>query len=202
VFWNTIGTKKGKPASVHLPGVHALRTAAGLEITLNVESRPIYNKDGIRVDPGDARRGVLAEGTEVDDHGVVTTAFSSEIRFNKRFFRGLHKIAFNLICHHKGASYLLDSRFDPVREYVRWGRGSRYLVLSKQSRGPQNYTPLHFHLESVPSRGAWFVNLEMVTQFWVEIGPSPQILATADERALEEAGLILRSDNSSRATAR
>jgi len=63
----------------------------------------------------------LRFGTEV----IVTTA----ARFDNNIRRTMAKFAFNMLAAHVGASFVLASDFDPIREFIRWGRGEGHKLV-------------------------------------------------------------------------
>lgn len=110
--------------------------AGQLELALIHHNRiwPILMLAGIRGKKGRPRKR-LGRFTRTQDGLSVESRDIARITFTKdavdvqvsdppeyddlRFRRGLHHMAFNYLAWKKGLDYVLDSKFDPVRQYVR-----------------------------------------------------------------------------------
>jgi hypothetical protein len=67
---------------------------------------------------------VFKERGPLERTGNEVEAFGEGI-LDDIIFRGVAKIAFNFLAHFKGADFVWRSDFDPIREYIRFGRAPR-----------------------------------------------------------------------------
>jgi hypothetical protein len=135
VLWNPKGTKSGKPAKAERPGLYAIHRPDGPLIAINAEAKKVFAGDGVVIQPSKGHpESVRLESLDVNGR-LASISFSQPMRMNKRFIRGLHKIAFELLCLQQGWEYVVDSRFDPIREYIIHGKGNRGIVFSNDPVG-------------------------------------------------------------------
>jgi hypothetical protein len=111
------------------------------------------------------------------------------MRANKRFVRSLHKIAFELLCFDQGPEYVLDHRFDPVSEYIRYGRGHRSILFDKGLVDIREKPSLG--LQRFPGTQD---RVAQIAVFLVDLSPENYIFENADGRKLAEERLVRWSD--------
>ncbi len=188
VLWNGKGTKRGRPAKVERPGFYAVRRPDGPYIVLNASTKKIFTEDGIAVHPAKNHPQAIRLKQFTKQGIFFKASFEQPTRMNKLFVRALHKIAFELLCFHQGPEYVLDHRFDPVRDYIRYGRGSRYIVLDK---GPHD-------IREEPALGLrqfgtqdWSVGIAF---FLVDLSPENYLFEKSDMSKLTEENFIKWSD--------
>lgn len=63
---------------------------------------------------------VFKKRGEFEKHGGQVQVHADAI-LDDIIFRGVAKIAFNFLAHHKGANFVLQADFDRIREYIRFG---------------------------------------------------------------------------------
>lgn len=193
VVWNDVGTKRGKPAKVERPGLFARREDDQPRVILNDEDEPITTDDGIVVRPvDDSPRSVEMKDLEIEGRWV-SFQMSQRVRLNKRVVRALHKIAFETLCHRKGAEFVLDKAFDSVREYVLHGRGSREIIFSTEMAKDTWITPT-IQLRRVPQVPGWMAMVGLGANFHLDLTPSNSIITRADPNDLRSLGMVRWSD--------
>lgn len=193
VVWNDIGTKRGKPPKVERPGLFAKREDGRPRIVLNDEDVPITTDDGVVVRPSDdTPRSVDMRDLEVEGR-VASLKMSQKVRVNKRVVRALHKIAFEALCHRKGAEFVLGEAFDPVREYVLHGRGSRQIIFTTEMAKDIWITPT-IQLRRVPQVPGWMAVVGLGANFHLDLTPSNSIITRADPNDLRSHGMVRWSD--------
>ena len=197
VLFNSIGTKSGKSAKFERPGFYMYREGDHVHMVINAEPHPITAPDGHVVQPAkDHPEGIRSTGFE-HEGDLARTGFNQPMRFNKKFSRALHKIAFELLCHQEGRNHVLDSRYDPLREYVLRGRGSRAIAMATKAEIGPHVQP-KIHLVAVPERDAWICELGLGMTFIVDLSPDNFVAQAADPEMLERAGMRLWWDDQAR----
>lgn len=199
VLFNAIGTKSGKSAKFERPGFYMYREGGHVHMVINGEPHSITAPDGHVVQPAKNHpEGIQSTGFE-HEGGLARTGFNQPMRFNKKFSRALHKIAFELLCHRLGRNHVLDSRYDPLREYVLRGRGSRAIAMATKAEIGPHVQP-KIHLVAVPERDAWICELGLGMTFIVDLSPDNFVAQAADPEMLERAGMRLWWDDQARRT--
>jgi hypothetical protein len=175
VYWNPVGTKRGRPATAARPGMYAERRDDGPHITLNGEGYTIRNPHGISVGPAQSKEDAVRIDAWSVANGIGNVRFSQPIRYNKRLSRALHKIAFELLCFQAGAKYVLDKRYDPIREYVLHGRGTRRFAIWPNANGDDWATP-KVRVEKHPAWPHWVAVLNLGATYYVDLSPRCELL--------------------------
>ncbi len=160
-------SRSGRPPVAERPGLRVTRTTSGLQVVVNSSNKPVKAPDG-SVIPPPGQHPMAARLTEFHaDASYWTASVSHPIRVNKKTVRALHKIAFELLCLRKGPRFVLSSRFDAVRDYVRWGTGAREAFLYGQA----DDLPLRvrFLLGYHKPSGAWFVKCALGLVFLIDL---------------------------------
>jgi hypothetical protein len=104
------------------------------------------------------------------DESSGTIRVSYNMKFTKKFIRALHKIAFELLCKHEGAEYVLHDRFDALRGYILRGTGVRWVaVLTGNVTGPSMWKP-GFQLERHRDDN-WIVELKLGSVYRIDLSP-------------------------------
>jgi hypothetical protein len=188
VLWNEKGTKHGKPAKVERPGFYAVRRPDGPYIALNTSTKKIFTEDGIAVHPAKNHPRAIRLKRFTKQGMFFKASVEQPIRMNKLFVRALHKIAFELLCFNQGPEYVLDHRFDPVREYIRYGSGYRCILFDK---GPND-------IREVPTLGLWQYGtqdwLAGIAFFFVDLSPENYLFEKSDMNKRTEENFIKWSD--------
>jgi hypothetical protein len=194
VYLNPVGTKKGRPATAVRPGMFAERRGDEMHVTFNGEKYPVRNVHGVTVGPTKGKEhAVRIDDWSVVD-GVARWKFHQPISLSKLFNRALHKIAFELLCFQAGPEYVLDSRFDPIRDYVLYGRGTRRFALWPRANG-ENWATPSLSLNTHPEWGEWVAILDLAARFYVDLSPRCELLM--EKMRLTEAsrlGLVVLED--------
>lgn len=198
IFLNRTGTKRGRPAKIEKPGIFGIHCPDGPHIHLSGERKPIIVEDGIVVQPAKNHPDSVRL-TEVKTIGSMAEAkFNFGMRItSKWFFRALHKIAFEMLCFQQGVNFVLDSRFDAIRDYVLRGQGSREMFMTSQLFAGQWEKPgVAMHL--MRGTSDWLVELRIGPWFFIDLSPensfpggtADQLLALGLVRLCDRAGVI------------
>lgn len=192
-FWNPVGTKSAKPATAARPGMYAERRRSGPHIMLNAESHPIITPEGLTVPPAGGQPMAI-HCTDFRREGrYATVCFTMPIRLNKRFVRGLHKIAFELLCLQKGRATVLDSSYDALRNYILRGKGSREIVFTTCADVGEWEKP-HFFLDRQLGWPGYLVALVLGMSFYIDLSPANSFFSRAQREDLGAASLMRWSD--------
>ena len=192
-YWNPVGTKSGKAATAHRPGMYAENRSDGPHIALNMEDHAIVTPDGVRVGPaGSQELAVRVKDFKVNGR-IATLTIQQPVRMNKRFMRALHKIAFELLCFQKSAELVLDPAYDPLRRYILLGRGNREMVLT-QSAEAGGWERPHFGLRHDPAWPGWLGILRLGSTVFIDLTPENVFFAKAQQAELMANNLIKWSD--------
>lgn len=167
-------SRSGRPPVAERPGLRVTRTPSGLQVMVNSSNKPMKAPDG-SVIPPPGQHPMAARLTSFHaDASHWTATVSHPIRVNKKTVRALHKISFELLCHRKGPRFVLSSRFDAVRDYVRWGTGAREAFLYGQA----DPLPLRvgFLLGYHKPSGAWFVRCSLGLVFLIDLSQDNRLV--------------------------
>ena len=123
--------KKGDKTISSCGNIHAENFMGQTKIYINAGKSPLTLPNGRRL-PG-ATPQSFAKDYSFKDLGneEAKASFSTPFVRSKKTIRALHKIALEAACWFRGAEYVLDQSFDPIREFVLMGRGVRDLVVGQ-----------------------------------------------------------------------
>ena len=124
---------------------------------------------------------------------VATMTIHQPTRMNKRFVRALHKIGFELLCLNRGAGFVLQENFDPLRAYILRGHGSRDMVLTTSAKAGSWEQPL-FQLRQDPSWPGWLAIIRLAATFYIDLSPGNEYFAKANLVELEANNMVKWSD--------
>jgi hypothetical protein len=192
-FWNRVGTKSGNPATAARAGMYAKRNRDGPHIILNAGVRAITAPDGVKVLPASGHPMSVRSSDFHRDGPYASVRFTMPMRLNKRFVRGLHKIAFELLCLQKGRSLVLASDYDPVRDYVLRGKGSREIVFTTSAEEGTWERPW-FYLDRQLGWPGYLVALILGVCFYIDLSPGNSFFLRARREELVAASLMRWSD--------
>jgi len=192
VFLNRTGTKHGKAAKVEKPGIYAVHRSNGPHIHLSSENKKIVTQDGIVIQPPQ-NHPEAARVTGFQKIGpVAELQFTVPIRFGKWFFRALHKIAFEMLCFQEGVEFVLNPQFNPIRDYVLRGRGSREIFMSRElNTGEWGMPSVTMH--KISGEADWIAELRLGPVFFVDLSPDG-VYGAGIEKELEEKGFMRVSE--------
>jgi len=192
-YWNPVGTKSGRPASAARPGMFAQHRADGPHVSLNMEDHLIITTDGVRIPPaGTDDMAVRVKDFKVEGR-MASMTIQQPTRMNKRFVRALHKIAFELLCLNRGPDFVLQRKYDPIREYVLHGHGSREMILTCSAEAGSWEHP-HFGLQHVPNSHGWLAIIRLAATFHVDLSPTNEFFAKASPAELIANNMMKWSD--------
>jgi hypothetical protein len=192
-YWNPVGAKSGRAASAARRGMFAQHKSDGPHISLNMENHPVVTPDGVRIPPaGSDEMAIRVSDFKVEGR-FVTVTIQQPTRMNKRFVRALHKIAFELLCLNRGADFVLQEKYDPIRNYVLHGRGSREMVLTSSAEAGSWEQP-HFALRHDASWPGWLGIIRLGATFYIDLSPANEFFAKADLAQLEANNMMKWSD--------
>src|SRR2546425_7121024 len=192
-YWNSVGTKSGRPASAMRPGMFAVHKADGPHVSLNMEDHPIVTPEGVRIQPAGAEEmSVRVSDFRVEGRFAELT-IQQPTRMNKRFVRALHKIAFELLCLNRGLPFVLDHKYDALRAYVRHGHGSRDIVLTC-SADAGSWEQLNLGLRHDQTWPGWLGIIRLGATFYIDLSPANQFFVKAKPAELMANNLMKWSD--------
>lgn len=165
-FLNRVGTKRGRPATTMLPGFYARGRPNGPEIVFNAADIPITQGENV-IPPANANTPAVKSSF---DESSATIRVSYSMKFTKKFIRALHKIAFELLCKHKGAEYVLHERFDGLRSYILRAKGDRWVAVPLGNVAAPNMWKPGFQLH-VDRNANWIVELKLGSTFNIDLSP-------------------------------
>lgn len=177
------------------PGLYAVRQADGPHIHVNAETHKVAAEGAIIQPAGGHLEAVRLTNLKVVEK-TAEVQFTQPIRLNKKFIRALHKIAFEMLCFQEGPGLVLQERFNPIREYVVWGRGSRTILIGKEAPAGEWERPtvtVHgFQFESGIQE--WAVEMALGPLFFVDLSPDNGVVA-GDDKELHATALVRLNDN-------
>jgi len=135
-FMAGVPNKKGRQPTIAMrSNTKARYTDGGPYIEINMETHSVRNARGETI--GANTRDSRSLAVHVQKVGALGEArVSQEGLCNSRdACRALHKVAFSLFAKQLGMERARGRRFDPVREYVRSGRGNRKVLLAAACQG-------------------------------------------------------------------
>lgn len=192
-YWNPVGTKSGRPASALRPGMFAQHRADGPHVSLNMEQHSIVTPEGVRIPPA-GRDEMSIRVTDFKVEGrFATLTIQQPTRMNKRFVRALHKIAFELLCLNRGLDFVLHRQYNPLREYVLHGRGSREMVLTCSAEEGSWEHP-HFGLRHDLTWPGWLAIIRLGATHYIDLSPSNAFFAKANPAELMANNMMKWSD--------
>lgn len=192
-YFNPVGTKSGQPVSAARKGMFAVRKADGPHVSLNMENVAVVTPDGARIGPaGTDEMAVRVIDFKVEGRMAEMT-IRQPTRMNKRFVRALHKIGFELLCLNRGPDFVLNKKFDPLREYILHGRGSREMVMTCSAEEGSWEEP-HFALRHDPTWPGWLAVIRLGATFYIDLSPANEFFAKADVAQLEANNMMKWSD--------
>jgi len=167
----------------------------GPYFALNAESHPITTHEGAVVPPV-SRDGPI-KIRPIERHGaLVKFGFSFDMALKKKSIRALHKIAFEMLCLQAGSFEVIDRRYDPLREYILKGRGTRAVIMGAPS-DPDNLGP-EITLERVPVIAEWVATLKLGCTFFVDLSPENAFPNLVKEAVLSGKYALLRDSGGGR----
>jgi hypothetical protein len=156
---------------------------------LNEGTKKVISENGVITYPPNNHPDAIRM-KRFERHGnLVNISFDQPMRMNKCFVRGLYKIAFELLCLKKGTEYVLAPRFDSIRDYVRYGKGSRCFVFDSTPTNIREKPTLELH--QITGTQDWGAEIGV---FFVDLTPDNSFFKNADEAKLKEEHLVRRWD--------
>lgn len=177
--------KKRRPEIRSRGNVVGTTGPTGVEFSINMERYPVKAHDGSRLAPfGGSGRNVNA--TFEHDGRRAKSSFSLPIGQNPKFIRGIVKIAFSSLAYFLGAATAHAENFDPVRVFVREGKGERpILLMSNPEGGYFNQVWPPYRSES----GHYAVTFRLaVVEFCVDLSPTLGLYPLLKQKTIESYG--------------
>jgi len=165
----------------------------GPHVSLNMEDHPIVTGDGVRIPPaGSHEMAVRVKDFRVEGR-IASLTIQQPTRMNKRFVRALHKIAFELLCLNRGPDFVLHHKYDPIRDYILHGRGSREMVLTSSAEAGSWEQP-HFGLRHDPTWPGWLAIIRLAATFYIDLSPANEYFAKTNLAELMANNMMKWSD--------
>lgn len=186
LFMANVPGKKGKPPAIHSRGnLVGRRGATGPEMSINMERFPVVSESGSKIGAyGRSSRNIKA--TLTHDGPNAEIKFSTSIGQNPKFVRGIFKIGFSSLVYFLGGEFAQSPMFDPIREFVRNGTGTRHvLVMESDDTTFRNqawppYQNSSGYLASVFRLAAM--------EFLADLSPDHSLFPTLKESAMQSRG--------------
>lgn len=182
-FMAGVPRKKGRPPVIRSRGnVLATVEPSGPTYTFNMDPIPIKAHDGSRLAPyRGSKRDIRAKFTKQGD--AATINFETPFGQNRKFLRGVTKIAFSSLAFFLGAPLARSPAFTPIRRFVRHGVGDRHLLLTfdSDSTFSNRVWPPY-----VSSSGEYAVTLRIASvEFLVDLSEEESLLSMFQSKAPE-----------------
>lgn len=185
-FMAGVPRKKGRPPAIRSRG-NALATVepSGPTYTFNMDPIPIKAHDGSRLAPyRGSKRDIRAELSKQGN--AATINFEIPFGQNRKFQRGVTKIAFSSLTFFLGAPLARSPAFTPIRRFVRDGVGDRHLLLTFDS--DSTYTNRVWPPYVSPS-GDYAVTFRIaLVEFLVDLSEKESFLSAFQSKAPETIG--------------
>lgn len=185
-FMAGVPRKKGRPPTIRSRGnVIGTTGPAGREISISMERYSVNAHDGSTLAPfGKSSRNI--DATFERDGQMAKTSFSVPFGQNSKFLRGAVKIAFSSLAYFLGSDTALAENFDPIRCYVREGKGERRILLtSSTDDGYINRVWSPWKSES----GDYAVTFRLAcVEFCVDLSPRMDLLPELEQKMIQMYG--------------
>lgn len=134
-FKNGIPRKKGKKPIINNRGNMVGKYIYDEKVIfLNMDNTPFLTQFGDKVSSyGNSKRAVNASLSS--DGSIAKVNFKLNCFSSPKFFRALHKIAFESLVFSVGVEEGLNPRYDSIREYVLHGQGTREVLFTTTDDG-------------------------------------------------------------------
>ncbi|MCB2059326.1 MAG: HNH endonuclease [Novosphingobium sp.] len=142
-FLGGVRRKGGRPPSIdNWAPIKARYAENGPELHMNAGPQTV-DAFGARLPAASPRNGIQFVSLEPRIPGVRTELkFEQEFGRGPKFSRALHKVAFGALAYFVGAEEARSHRFDPVRDFVRNGRGQFNVMMTcAQQLGGHRFNP-------------------------------------------------------------
>ena len=182
-FMAGVPRKKGRPPAIRSRGnVLATVEPGGPTYTFNMDPTSINAHDGSRLAGyRGSKRDIRAKFTK-QGH-VATVNFDIPFGQNRKFVRGITKIAFSSLAYFLGAPLALSPAFSSIRRFVRDGVGVRHLLLT--FNGDSTYSNSVWPPYVSPS-GEYAVTLRIASvEFLVDLSEEESLLSMFQSKAPE-----------------
>ncbi len=129
-FMAGVPRKKGRPPAVRSRGnVVGTIEKDGPAISFNMDPVPVTAHDGSRLAPyRGSKRDIRATFTH--DGNLARISFDVPFGQNRKFLRGITKIAFSSLAYFLGAQLARSPAFFSVRRFVKHGEGDRHVLIT------------------------------------------------------------------------
>jgi len=186
VFSTGVRRKGGKTPVISSRGNVLGTVRAGTPaLSFNMERHPVLAHDGSRLAPYRRSKRNIDAKFEVHDQ-EAKVSFESSFGDSPKFVRGLTKIAFSSFAYFLGPAAALESQFEPVRQFVRSGRGNRHVMLlvSSDTQYRNSAWPPYRH-----ETGYFAVPLRIAhIEFLLDLSPNECLLPALEGKQFEQAG--------------
>lgn len=185
-FISGVPKKKRRPPAIRSRGnVIATVERDGPTYSINMDSVPVKAHDGSQLAPyRGSKRDVRAKFAK--EGNVARINFDIPFGQNRKFLRGITKIAFSSLTFFLGAPLACSPIFSSIRNFVRHDIGNRHLLLSFNS--DNTYTNRVWP-PYVSSSGNYTVAFRLVTiEFLVDLSEDESFFTTAQSKASELLG--------------
>lgn len=186
MFMAGVPRKKGRPPAIRSRGnVIGTIDNAGPAISFNMGSAAVKGHDGSHLAPyRGSKRDIYAKFTK--DGDTATIHFDTTFGQNRKFLRGITKIAFSSLAFWLGAHIARSPEFSSVRRFVKHGVGDRHVLLTS------SYDALYSNRVWPPyisPSGEYAVAFRLaVVEFLVDLSEEESLISTFHLKAPEFLG--------------
>lgn len=185
-YINNVPRKKGRPPEIRNRGnMVGTKGSTGKIVSINMNRYPAEAHDGSKLGAlGKSDRNIGASFKRDGELGEVS--FSVQIGQNPKFRRGIVKIALSSLSYFLGNEAAAASGFDPVRTFVRNGKGDRRLLLMvTNDTGFRNQAWPPFQ----SATGEYAVTFRLaIYEFCVDLSPNMTLFPMLKKKAAETFG--------------
>lgn len=174
-------TKKGElPKITSRPNLYAFWDKTGPIIDVNLEKFKVKTTSGRLLSPGKGKQGGVSG--RITPHGVeAEIVLGVPVGHQPLLSRGLHKVALGSLVKLISHDHVLDPVYDPVRDFVSTGCGSREVLMLAPQAG---WTYRHV-VGPVYTSSEGHIGLELVLcgfTFCIDLSPTQTVVPKLKEQ--------------------
>jgi hypothetical protein len=175
-FFQGIPRKRNRPPIISNRGNVIGRIISGEPfLQINMEKYPISTDDGTQLAPsGKSKRSIKSKFERKGKYAHVN--FKISIGDDRKFIRGIYKIAFESLVFFLGANLSLNKSFDAIRDYVLRDIGERKILLLSPEDNSYRHEILPPYSGDVDE---YVVGMRLgVINYIVDISPNMRVFTT------------------------
>jgi hypothetical protein len=186
-FFSGVPRRGGKsPQVLNRGNFIATIESTGPKISINMNPKPRASHTNVQLGPyGGSQRNIKAKFVVNGNEAIISG--SAIFGQGKKFPRGLVKIAFSCLAYHLGGEVASSKAFDPVRNFVLHGNGSRHVLAVKAD---DDAFLLEIGFPYIDSHGNCSISFRIAcVYFYVDFSPDEALYAKAKAKAEDLYGM-------------